>query len=91
VRFYTDSTRKARRFSSALLSVTGHPPALFQFSGGGWAIQEQCLSAAAGEAISRLLARGARCDRITGPMVLAELVARGTARRRIPASRSRSR
>jgi hypothetical protein len=78
VQFYTASTRKAKRFSLALMSVTGHPPALFRFAGGGWAVQEESLSAAAGEAICRLLAVGVRCDRITGPMVLAELVAPGS-------------
>ena len=77
VQFYTASTRKAKRFSIALMSITGHPPSLFQFPGGGWAVQEECLSAAVGQAICRLLACGVRCDRITGPMVLAELVAPG--------------
>jgi hypothetical protein len=80
VQFYTASTRKAKRFSLALLNLTGHPPSLFQFPGGGWAVQEESLSAAAGHAICRLLACGVRCDRITGPMVLAELVAPGADR-----------
>jgi len=80
VQFYTANPRKAKRFSIALMSVTGHPPALFQFSGGSWAVQEKSVSADAGHAICRLLAGGVRCDRITGPMVLAELVAGGSAR-----------
>lgn len=73
VQFYTASARKARRFSIALMSITGHPPALFRFSGGGWAVQEECLSAVSGQAICRLLAGGVRCDLITGSMVLTEL------------------
>jgi len=77
VQFYTASMRKANRFSIALTNLTGHPPSLFRFPGGGWAVQEESLSAAAGQAICRLLAGGVRCDRITGPMVLAELVAGG--------------
>jgi hypothetical protein len=77
MQFYTASTRKANRFSIALTNLTGHPPSLFQFPGGGWAVQEECLSPAAGQAIGRLLACGVRCDRITGPMVLAELVMGG--------------
>jgi hypothetical protein len=82
VQFYTGSMRKANRFSITLTNLTGHRPSLFRFPGGGWAIQEESLSAAAGQAIGRLLAWGVRCDRITGPMVLAELVAAGTDRRR---------
>ena len=77
VQFYTASLRKARRFSIALTSITGHPPSLFRFPGGGWAVQEESVSAAAGQAICRLLACGVRCDRITGAMVLAELVVSG--------------
>ena len=79
MQFYTASTRKAKRFSIALMSITGHPPSLFRFSGGSWAVQEKSLSADAGQAICRLLACGVRCNRITGPMVLAELVAGGSA------------
>ena len=75
MQFYTANKRKAKRFSIALMSLTGRPPSLFKFSGGGWAVQEERLSAAAGQAVCRLLAYGVRCDRITGPMVLAELVA----------------
>lgn len=59
----------------ALTNITRRPPLLFQFPGGVWAVQEENLSAAAGHAICHLLACGVRCDRITGPMVLAELVA----------------
>ncbi len=81
MQFYTTSARKAKRFSIALMNLTGHPPALFHFPGGGWAVQEEILSAAAGQAICRLLACGVRCDRITGPMLLAELVAAGSDRR----------
>ena len=77
MQFYTASTRKANRFSIALTNLTGHPPFLFRFPGGGWAVQEESLSAAAGQALGRLLAWGVRCDRITGPMVLAELVVGG--------------
>jgi hypothetical protein len=84
VQFYTASTRKARRFSIALTNLTGHRPALFRFPGGGWAVQEEILSAAAGKAIGRLLACGVRCDRITGPMVLAELLEAGSDRRAWP-------
>jgi hypothetical protein len=73
VQFYTASARKANRLSIALTNLTGHPPSLFRFSGGGWAVQEGSLSAAAGHAICRLLTRGVRCDRITAPMVFAEL------------------
>jgi hypothetical protein len=80
VQFYTASTRKAKRFSIALMSITGHPPSLFRFSGGSWAIQEKSLSADAGQAVCRLLACGVRCNRITGAMVLAELVAGGSDR-----------
>ena len=78
MQFYTGSTRKAKRFSIALTHLTGHSPSLFQFPGGRWAVQEESLSAAAGHAVCRLLACGVRCDRITGPMVLAELVAPGS-------------
>ena len=81
MQFYTASMRKANRFSIALTNLTGRPPSLFRFPGGGWAVHEKILSAAAGQAIGRLLASGVRCDRITGPMVLAELVATGTDRR----------
>jgi len=81
VQFYTANSRKAKRFSIALMRITGHPPSLFRFSGGSWAVQEKSLSADAGHAICRLLAGGVRCDRITGPMVLAELVAGDSARR----------
>ena len=80
MQFYTASTRKANRLSIALTNLTGHPPSLFRFPGGGWAVQEESLSAAAGQAIGRLLSYGVRCDRITGPMVLAELVAGGSDR-----------
>jgi hypothetical protein len=80
VQFYTASTRKAKRFSAALTNLTGHPPDMFRFPGGGWAVQEDGLSAAAGRAVCRLLAWGVRCDQITGPMVLAELVTTGTDR-----------
>lgn len=80
MQFYTSSTRKAKRFSIALTNITGHPPSCFRFAGGAWAIQEESLSAAAGQAVCRLLAFGVRCDRITGPMVLAELVAPGSDR-----------
>jgi hypothetical protein len=80
VQFYTASTRKAKRFSIALMSITGHPPALFRLSGRSWAVQEESLSAEAGHAICRLLACGVRCNRITGPMVLVELVAGSSAR-----------
>jgi hypothetical protein len=78
VQFYTGSARKVKRFSVALNNLTGHPPSLFRFPGGRWAVQEESLSAAAGHAVCRLLACGVRCDRITGPMVLAELVAPGS-------------
>ena len=78
MQFYTASMRKANRFSIALTNLTGRPPTLFRFPGGGWAVQEKILSAAAGQAIGRLLACGVRCDRITGPMVLAELVVGGS-------------
>jgi hypothetical protein len=78
VQFYTTSTRKANRFSIAATHITGHPPAVFRFPGGGWAVQEESLSAASGQAICRLLARGVRCNQISGPMVLAELVAPGS-------------
>jgi hypothetical protein len=81
VQFYTASKRKARHFSIALTNLTGHLPSLFRFPGGVWAVQEESLSAAAGQAIDRLLGCGVRCDRITGPMVLAELVALGSDRR----------
>jgi hypothetical protein len=77
VQFYTANTRKAKRFRIALTNITGHRPSLFRFPRGSWAVQEKCLSAAAGHAICRLLACGVRCDRITGPMVLAELVTAG--------------
>ena len=70
MQFYTASKRKARHFSIALTSITGHLPSLFRFPGGVWAVQEESLSAAAGQAIDRLLGHGVRCDRITGPMVL---------------------
>jgi hypothetical protein len=73
VQFYTVSTRKVRRFSIASMNLTGHPPVLFRFPCGAWAVQEQSLSAAAGHAICRLLAGGTRCDHITTPMVLAVL------------------
>src|SRR5216683_2186894 len=63
VQFYTASTRKANRLSIALMNLTGHPPSMFRFPGGGWAVQEESLSAAAGQAICRLLAGGVRCDR----------------------------
>lgn len=77
MQYYTASRRKAERFIIALMNITEEPPQLFRFPGGGWAVQEESLSAAAGRAICRLLASGVRCDRITGPMVLAELVAMG--------------
>jgi hypothetical protein len=76
VQYYTASAREANRFMIALRNVTGHPPDLFRFPGGGWAVQEESLSAAAGRAICRLLAGGVRCDQVTAPMVLAELAAR---------------
>jgi hypothetical protein len=75
VQFYTASRQKAKRFVIALMNITERPPLLFRFPGGGWAVQEESLSAAAGRAICRLLACGVRCDRITGPMLLAELAA----------------
>jgi hypothetical protein len=75
VQFYTASRQKAKRFVIALMNITERPPLLFRFPGGGWAVQEESLSAASGRAICRLLASGVRCDRITGPMLLAELVA----------------
>jgi hypothetical protein len=81
VQFYTPSKRKARHFSIALTNLTGHPPTLFRFPGGVWALQEESLSDAAGQAIDRLLGWGVRCDQVTGPMVLAELVALGSDRR----------
>ena len=73
MQFYTVSTRKVRRFSIASMNLTGHPPTLFRFSCGAWAVQEESLSAAAGRAICRLLAGGTRCDHITRRMVLAVL------------------
>ena len=73
MQFYTVSTRKVRRFSIASMNLTGHPPTLFRFPCGAWAVQEESLSAAAGRAICRLLAGGTRCDHITTPMVLAVL------------------
>jgi hypothetical protein len=82
MQFYTTSTRKANRFSIAAANITGHPPAVFRFPGGGWAVQEESLSAEAGQAICRMLAWGVRCDQITGPMVLAELVAPSSGVRR---------
>jgi hypothetical protein len=73
VQFYTVSTRKVRRFSIAAMNLTGHLPSLFRFPCGAWAVQEHSLSAAAGQAICRLLAGGTRCDHITTPMVLTVL------------------
>jgi hypothetical protein len=80
VQFYTASKQKAKRFVIALMNITDRPPLLFRFPGGVWAVQEEILSAASGHAICRLLACGVRCDRITGPMLLAELVAEGSDR-----------
>ncbi len=89
VQFYTASARKANRLSIALANLTGHPPSLFRFTGGGWAVQETSVSAAAGHAICHLLKRGVGCDRITAPMVLAELQeARSSARRNTLQSQS---
>ena len=87
MQLYTASLRKARRFCIALTNLTGHRPALFRFPGGGWAVQEEILSATAGRAIGRLLAAGVRCDRITGPLVLMELVTAGTAHSALPIGR----
>jgi hypothetical protein len=79
MQFYTASLRKAKRFCIALTNLTGHCPDLFRFPGGGWAVQDEIMSATAGRAIGRLLAAGVRCDRITGPLVLVELLTVGTA------------
>jgi len=81
VQFYTASKRKARHFSIALTNLTGHPPALYRFPGGVWALQEDSLSDAAGQAVDRLLGWGVGCDQVTGSMVLAEMVALGSDRR----------
>lgn len=80
MQFYTANARKVKRFRIAVTNLTGHRPSLFRFPGGGWAVQEESLTAAAGQAICRLLASGVRCDQITGTMVLAVLVLPGVER-----------